>query len=70
MALVVLTQSERKRLVEMFLHLKRLGEQFPVARPEAMIALRCLKAIHSNVIEDKRLDRGFFQIVEQESALK
>lgn len=63
MALVVLTQSEKKRLLEMFMHLKKLGEQYPLARVEAMIALRCLKAIHSNVIEDKRVDRVFLQVL-------
>jgi len=39
------------------MRLKRLAEQHPQAGEEAMTALRCLKAIHSNVIEDKRVDR-------------
>ena len=30
---------------------------------EAMTALRCLKAVHSNVIEDKRVDRIFLQVL-------
>ena len=63
MKLVVLTQSEKKRLLEMFMQLKRLGERYPLAREEAMTALRCLKAIHSNVIEDKRVDRVFLQVL-------
>jgi len=63
MALVILTQSEKKHLLEIFIQLKRLGEQFPLAREEAMTALRCLKAIHSNVIEDKRVDRIFLQVL-------
>jgi Fic family protein len=63
MALVVLTRSEKKHLLEMFMHLKKLGEQYPLAREEAMTALRCLKAIHSNVIEDKRVDRVFLQLL-------
>lgn len=45
------------------MHLKRFGEQYPSAREEAMTALRCLKAIHSNVIEDKRVDRIFLQVL-------
>ena len=45
------------------MHLKGLGEQYPLAREEAMTALRCLKAIHSNVIEDKRVDRVFLQLL-------
>ena len=63
MALVILSQSEKKHLLEMFLQLKRLGEQYPLAREEAMTALRCLKAIHSNAIEDKRVDRIFLQVL-------
>ncbi len=63
MALVILTQSEKKHLWEMFVQLKRLGEQHPMAREEAMTALRCLKAVHSNVIEDKRVDRIFLQVL-------
>ena len=63
MAIVILTQSEKKRLLEMFMDLKRLGEQYPLAREEAMTALRCLKAVHSNVIEDKRVDRIFLQVL-------
>ena len=63
MTLVVLTQSEKRRLLETFIRLKRLGEQYPQAREETMIALRCLKAIHSNVIEDKRVDRIFLQVL-------
>jgi Fic family protein len=63
MALVVLTQSEKRRLLETFMRLIRLGEQYPQARQEAMTALRCLKAIHSNVIEDKRVDRIFLQVL-------
>ena len=45
------------------MRLKRLGEQYPLAREEAMTALRCLKAVHSNVIEDKRVDRIFLQVL-------
>ena len=43
--------------------LKGLGERYPLAREEAMTALRCLKAVHSNVIEDKRVDRVFLQVL-------
>ena len=45
------------------MHLKELGERYPLAHEEAMTALRCLKAIHSNVIEDKRVDRIFLQVL-------
>lgn len=70
MALVILTRSEKKRLLEMYMHLKRLGEQHPLAREEAMTALRCLKAIHSNVIEDKRVDRVFLQLLLHNAGVK
>lgn len=63
MSLVILTQSEKKRLLDMFFQLNKLGEQYPLAREEAMTALRCLKAIHSNAIEDKRVDRIFLQVM-------
>ena len=63
MALVILTQSEKKQLLETFMRLTELGAQYPLAREEAMTALRCLKAIHSNVIEDKRVDRIFLQVL-------
>ena len=63
MTLVILTQSEKKQLLETFLRLKGLGERYPLAREEATTALRCLKAIHSNVIEDKSVDRIFLQVL-------
>ncbi len=70
MALVVLTRSEKKRLLEMFMHLRRLGENYPLAREETMTALRCLKAVHSNVIEDKRVDRVFLQLLLHNAGVK
>ena len=60
---MVLTARERAHLVEMFFQLKIRGERFPHAREEAMTALRCLKAVHSNAIEDKRVDRIFLQVL-------
>ena len=69
MAFVILTQSEKKHLLDMFMRLKKLGEQYPLAREEAMTALRFLKAIHSNVIEDKRVDRIFLHILLSNSGI-
>jgi len=60
---VVLTNKEREELLEIFFHLRRAGEANPVAREEAMTALRCLKAVHSNAIEDKQIDRIFLQVL-------
>jgi Fic family protein len=59
----VLTSREKNELVEIFFQLKRMGERNPIAREEAMTALRCLKAVHSNAIEDKRVDRIFLQVL-------
>jgi Fic family protein len=69
MSLISLTRSEKKQLLETFMWLKRLGEQYPLARKEAMTALRCLKAVHSNVIEDKRVDRIFLQVLLHRSGI-
>ena len=46
-----------------------MGERFPLAREEAMTALRCLKAIHSNAIEDKTVDRVFLQLLLHEAGV-
>ena len=56
MSYIVLTTRERADLIEMFF-------EFPHAREEAFTALRCLKAVHSNAIEDKRVDRIFLQVL-------
>ena len=63
MSYVVLTSREREDLVHVFFQLKQLGETHPIAREEAITALRCLKAVHSNAIEDKRVDRIFLQVL-------
>jgi Fic family protein len=63
MSYVVLTSRERETLIQLFFRLKKKGEEFPQAREEAMTALRCLKAVHSNFIEDKKVDRIFLQVL-------
>jgi hypothetical protein len=63
MSYVVLTKREREELVDLFFRLRHLGEQYPLAKEEAQTALRCLKAIHSNAIEDKAVDRIFLQVL-------
>ncbi len=63
MSYTVLTSREREELVETFFQLKEMGERNSIARMEAMTALRCLKAVHSNAIEDKRVDRIFLQVL-------
>jgi len=60
---VVLTSRERDELIDLFFKLKKKGEQSPMARTEALTALRCLKAVHSNAIEDRRVDRIFLQVL-------
>ena len=63
MSYVVPTEKERDELADLFFRLRSLGNEFPLAREEAMTALRCLKAIHSNAIEDKAVDRIFLQVM-------
>ncbi len=63
MSFVVLTSKERENLVDLFFKLRKKGEHSPHARMEAFTALRCLKAVHSNAIEDKRVDRIFLQVL-------
>ncbi|MDA7908028.1 Fic family protein [Akkermansiaceae bacterium] len=63
MSYVVITSREREELVELFFKLRKKGELHPHARAEALTALRCLKAVHSNAIEDKKVDRIFLQVL-------
>lgn len=63
MSYIVLTSRERETLVETFFRLRKKSDQFPDARVEALTALRCLKAVHSNAIEDKMVDRTFLQVL-------
>lgn len=69
MALVILNRAKKKLLVERFFQLKRLGEQYPLARKEVMTALRCLKGVHSNAIEDQRVDRIFLHVLLHEAGI-
>lgn len=63
MSFVAITTREREKLSDLFFKLKEAGQQNPIAHREAMTALRCLKAVHSNAIEDKRVDRIFLQVL-------
>ncbi len=63
MSYIVLTSREREDLVELFFRLKKKGDEHPEAHAEVMTALRCLKAVHSNFIEDKKVDRIFLQVL-------
>jgi fido (protein-threonine AMPylation protein) len=63
MSYVVITSREREELVDLFFKLRKKGEQYPHARAEALTVLRCLKAVHSNAIEDKKVDRIFLQVL-------
>jgi len=63
MSYFVLTSRERSQLAELHFHLRTMGERYPLAREEVMTALRCLKAVHSNAIEDKAVDRVFLQVL-------
>lgn len=60
---LILNHAERQKLQDLYFQVDALGREHPYARQEIMIALRCLKAIHSNVIEDQSIDRVFLQIL-------
>jgi len=59
----ILNHAERQKLWDLYFQADALGLEHPYARREIMTALRCLKAIHSNVIEDRSIDRVFLQIL-------
>jgi Fic family protein len=61
--ILALNYAERQRLRELYFEAHALGLQYPYARQEIMTAIRCLKAIHSNAIEDRSIDRVFLQIL-------
>ena len=52
MSYFFLPSREREELVELFFKLRKKRELHPHVRAEALTALRCLKAVHSNAIED------------------
>lgn len=59
----VLNNREQQALAELYFQLRHKGDACPTAQREAITALRCLKAVHSNAIEDKRVDRIFLQLL-------
>lgn len=63
MPILALSQAERQKLKDLYFRAEALGRRYPYARREVMTAIRCLKAIHSNAIEDKSIDRVFLQIL-------
>lgn len=63
MPIPALNRAERGKLRELYFRAHTLGEEHPRAREEIMTALRCLKAVHSNAIEDPTIDRVFLQIL-------
>lgn len=63
MPILALSRPERRTLKDLYFQAEVLGREYPFARQEIMTALRCLKAIHTNAIEDKSIDRVFLQIL-------
>ena len=63
MPMLALSRPERQQLKDLYFRADLLGREYPLARREIMTALRCLKAIHSNAIEDRSIDRVFLQIL-------
>jgi len=63
MPILILNFAERQKLKELYFEADALGREYPEARQEIMTAIRCLKAVHSNAIEDRSIDRVFLQIL-------
>lgn len=59
----ILNRADRQKLRDLYFQADALGFKHPLARLEIMTALRCLKAIHSNAIEDQSIDRIFLQLL-------
>lgn len=70
MPILALNKTERDRLKELFFRTQALGREFPEARREVMTAIRCLKAVHSNAIEDRSIDRVFLQILLHDAGIR
>jgi Fic family protein len=70
MPILALSHPERQKLKELFFQARALGREYPWARQEIMTALRCLKAVHSNAIEDKSIDRVFLQILLHDAGIE
>jgi len=63
MPILALSHVERQKLKDLYFQAETLGREYPWARQEIMTAIRCLKAVHSNAIEDRAIDRVFLQIL-------
>ncbi len=63
MPIISLKKAEKDKLLDLFFRLHNLSKKHPTAKEEIMTALRCLKAVHSNAIEDRSIDRVFLQIL-------
>lgn len=63
MPIQILNYKEREKLKELYFYSHAMGKKYPEAKKEIMTAIRCLKAIQSNAIEDKSIDRVFLQIL-------
>ena len=70
MPMLTLSHPERQTLKDLYFRAEVLGREYPWARQEIMTALRCLKAIHSNAIEDKSIDRVFLQILLHDAGIE
>jgi Fic family protein len=70
MPILILNFAERQKLEELYFEAEALGLRYPDARQEIMTALRCLKAVHSNAIEDRSIDRVFLQILLHDAGIR
>jgi Fic family protein len=66
----IFNNAEHQRLRDLYFQAHALGLEHPYARWEIMTALRCLKAIHSNAIEDRSIDRIFLQVLLHDAGIE
>jgi Fic family protein len=70
MPILSLNFAERQKLKDLYFEAEALGRRYPDAREEIMTAIRCLKAVHSNAIEDRSIDRVFLQILLHDAGIE
>ncbi len=70
MPVLALNHAERAQLRDLYFEAEALGRTFPDARREVMTAIRCLKAVHSNAMEERSIDRVFLQILLHDAGIE
>jgi Fic family protein len=70
MPILALNHAERESLKRLYFEAEALGREYSEARKEIMAAIRCLKAVNSNAIEDASIDPVFLQILLHDAGIE